>query len=136
MSVVESTTWDKLKFKYTSVDNYHGTCYYNALRLLLKGDFDKVLGGDLVPELVKKDVTRINNVTPFAKWANESGQYRFASPDESLHDEEGVLWVGNNSDTASHIVYFKDGYYYDDYMSITYLKDIEPLLIIVKKKDK
>ena len=130
MSKVNTVLWSELRYKYSPNDNYHGTCYYGALRLLLKDEFDELFEKIFTRELIKNQSTDLNAVQPFAKYASNSKEYRFANIDESLHDEEGVLWV--SSENQSHIVYFKDGEYYDDYMSLSALKDIKPMLIIVK----
>lgn len=132
MSKIEVVRWNQLKFKYSPNDNYHGTCYYGALKHLLGKDFEKIYKEEFVSELIANHSTRMNVINPFSKWVNKNKEYRFAEADESFHDEEGVLWVA--SDEASHIVYFKNGFYYDDYMSLTSLKDLLPVLIIVKNK--
>lgn len=134
MSKTNTVLWKDLKFKYSPNDNYHGTCYYGALRLLLKSSFNEMFEKHFTKELIKNHSTYLNTVQPFAKYADTSKDYRFAQPDESLHDEEGVLWLtaGKNE---SHIVYFKNGEYYDDYMSLVIFDDPKPILIIVKTKE-
>lgn len=132
MSKVNTVLWSELKYKYSPNDNYHGTCYYGALRLLLKDRFDELFEKIFTKEIIKNQSTHLNIIHPFAKYASKSKEYRFANIDESLHDEEGVLLVSSGNE--SHIVYFKDGEYYDDYMSLSCLKDIKPILIIVRAK--
>lgn len=134
MSKVKTVLWKDLKFKYSPNDNYHGTCYYGALRLLLGNDFEKLFNEVFSKELISNSATSMNSVHPFSKWANENKEYRFAGEDESFHDEEGVLWISGDDGKSSHIVYFKDGYYYDDYMSLSTIKDLVPVLIVVKEK--
>lgn len=132
MSEVKTVLWKDLKFKYSPNDNYHGTCYYGAMRLLLGNGFEQLFKDIFTRDIIANQSTDLNHVQPFAKYANKSKDYKFLQPDESLHNEEGVLLVGDKD--SSHIVYFKDGEYYDDYMSLSYIKDLRPILIIARTR--
>lgn len=135
MSKVNTVLWKDLKFKYSPTDNYHGTCYYGALKLLLGKEFEDLYKDEFLGELISNQSTHMNSVNPFSKWVHGRKDYRFGEIDESLHDEEGVLWFSSEDDKDSHIVYFKDGEYYDDYMSLSVIKNPKPLLIVIKRPE-
>ncbi len=129
--------WNELKFRYSDNRNEYGTCWLAALKLLFGKDYNKIMKDEVLKEYLTKDQAELNRPTNFYAWAINSDKFRHAQLDEDLSNEEGIMSIqAKNLDGSlcNHTVYFKNGEYYDDYMSFHVLSDIRVINIIVRAK--